>query len=172
MPPSEVTPTIQEVDEEGTEAGEEEEEEEEEDGESEAEEALEKVASPESETEAPGKEASPRLRSPGKPKARLWGGAGKLPQTGAPAGLGTGACSPQQGGWEAVSLSMVAALKSRLVRAPRVSSPQFTIGSDEDDAYSATATTWFHVDEECGVLSPRLRLTHLLQDRSPASLHR
>ncbi|XP_059583582.1 anion exchange protein 3 isoform X2 [Alligator mississippiensis] len=115
VPPSEVTPTIQEVDEEGTEAGEEEEEEEEEDGESEAEEALEKVASPESETEAPGKEASPRLRSPGKPK--------------------------------------------------------FTIGSDEDDAYSATATTWFHVDEECGVLSPRLRLTHLLQDRSPASLH-
>ncbi|XP_025047319.1 anion exchange protein 3 isoform X2 [Alligator sinensis] len=115
VPPSEVTPTIQEVDEEGTEAGEEEEEEEEEDGESEAEEALEKVASPESETEAPGKEASPRLGSPGKPK--------------------------------------------------------FTIGSDEDDAYSATATTWFHVDEECGVLSPRLRLTHLLQDRSPASLH-
>ncbi|XP_019378231.1 PREDICTED: anion exchange protein 3 isoform X2 [Gavialis gangeticus] len=114
VPPSEVTPTIQEVDEEGTEAGEEEEDEEE-DGESEAEEALEKVASPELETEAPGKEASPRLGSSGKPK--------------------------------------------------------FTIGSDEDDACSATAMTWFHMDEECGVLSPGLRLTHLLQDRSPASLH-
>ncbi|XP_019409883.1 PREDICTED: anion exchange protein 3 [Crocodylus porosus] len=114
VPPSEVTPTIQEVDEEGTEAGEEEEDEEE-DGESEAEEALEKVASPELETEAPGKEASPRLGSSGKPK--------------------------------------------------------FTIGSDEDDACSATAMTWFHMDEECGVLSPGLRLTHLLQDRSPALLH-
>ncbi|XP_075770570.1 anion exchange protein 3 isoform X2 [Pelodiscus sinensis] len=59
VPPSDVTPTIQEV--------EEEEGDEEEEGESEAEEALEREVSPESETEAPEKDA-PQSELPSKPK--------------------------------------------------------------------------------------------------------
>ncbi|KAM6129462.1 anion exchange protein 3 [Pterocles gutturalis] len=65
IPPSEVTPTIQEEDEEGEE---EEEEEEEEERESEAEEAQEKEISAESEGEACGKDTSPKLEPPRKPK--------------------------------------------------------------------------------------------------------
>lgn len=63
-----MTPTIQEEDEEGEE---EEEEEEEEEGESEAEETQEKEISADSEGEACGKDTSPKLEPPSKPKARL-----------------------------------------------------------------------------------------------------
>ncbi|KAM9628910.1 anion exchange protein 3 isoform 1-T2 [Morphnus guianensis] len=112
VPPSEVTPTIQEEDEEGGE--EEEEEEEEEEGESEAEEAQEKEISAESEGEARGKDTSPKLEPPSKPK--------------------------------------------------------FTIGSDEEESSSALAPAQFHVEEECGILSPVPRFADLLQDKGPASL--
>ncbi|KAM7152935.1 anion exchange protein 3 [Macrochelys suwanniensis] len=60
VPPSDITPTIQEV--------EEEEGDEEEEGESEAEEALEKEVSPESETEAHEKKDTPKPEPPSKPK--------------------------------------------------------------------------------------------------------
>ncbi|XP_028940335.1 anion exchange protein 3 [Antrostomus carolinensis] len=115
VPPSEVTPTIQEEDEEEGEAEEEEEEEEEEEGESEAEEVQEKEICAESEGEACGKDTSPKLEAPSKPK--------------------------------------------------------FTIGSDEEESVSALAPAQFHVEEECGILSPGPRFTDLLQDKDPASLH-
>ncbi|KAG6924640.1 solute carrier family 4 member 3, partial [Chelydra serpentina] len=60
VPPSDITPTIQEV--------EEEEGDEEEEGESEADEALEKEVSPESETEAHEKKDTPKPEPPSKPK--------------------------------------------------------------------------------------------------------
>lgn len=73
MPPSDITPTIQEVEEE--EGDKEEEGDEEEEGESEAEEALEKEVSPASETEAHEKRDNPKPEPPSKPKARLgWEG--------------------------------------------------------------------------------------------------
>ncbi|XP_071667051.1 anion exchange protein 3 isoform X4 [Patagioenas fasciata] len=109
VPPSEVTPTIQEEDEEG-----EEEEEEEEEGESEAEETQEKEISADSEGEACGKDTSPKLEPPSKPK--------------------------------------------------------FTIGSDEEESGSTLAPAQFHVEEECGILSPVPRFADLLQDKGPASL--
>ncbi|NXX56585.1 B3A3 protein, partial [Scopus umbretta] len=126
VPPSEVTPTIQEEDEEGEEGEEEEEEEEEEEGESEAEEAQEKEISAESEGEARGKDTSPKLEPPGKPKARL----------GHP----------------------------YLDRAWRLGR------SDEEESSSALAPAQFHVEEECGILSPVPRFADLLQDKGPASL--
>uniref|UniRef100_A0A674IKN0 Solute carrier family 4 member 3 n=1 Tax=Terrapene triunguis TaxID=2587831 RepID=A0A674IKN0_9SAUR len=76
VPPSDITPTIQEVEEEEGDK-EEEEGDEEEEGESEAEEALEKEVSPESETEAHEKKDVPKPEPPSKPKARLgWEGPG------------------------------------------------------------------------------------------------
>ncbi|KFZ56362.1 Anion exchange protein 3, partial [Antrostomus carolinensis] len=48
---------------------------------------------------------------------------------------------------------------------------QFTIGSDEEESVSALAPAQFHVEEECGILSPGPRFTDLLQDKDPASLH-
>ncbi|NXL04840.1 B3A3 protein, partial [Mesembrinibis cayennensis] len=126
VPPSEVTPTIQEEDEEGGEEEEDEEEEEEEEGESEAEEAQEKEIPAESEGEALGKDTSPKLEPPSKPKARL----------GHP----------------------------YLDRARRLG------GGDEEESGSALAPAQFHVEEECGILSPVPRFADLLQDKGPAPL--
>ncbi|XP_032630329.1 anion exchange protein 3 isoform X1 [Chelonoidis abingdonii] len=67
VPPSDITPTIQEVEEEEGDKKEEEGDEEEE-GESEAEEALEKEVSPESESEAHEKKDTPKPEPPSKPK--------------------------------------------------------------------------------------------------------
>ncbi|NXU82572.1 B3A3 protein, partial [Xiphorhynchus elegans] len=117
VPPSEVTPTIQEEDEEGEEEDEEEEEEEEE-GESETEEVQEKEISAESMGEAHGKDTSPKLEPPSKPKAR-----------------------------------------------------PFTVGSDEEESSSTLAPAQFHMEEECGILSPMPRFADLLQDKDPTSLH-
>uniref|UniRef100_A0A8C0EXT1 Anion exchange protein n=1 Tax=Bubo bubo TaxID=30461 RepID=A0A8C0EXT1_BUBBB len=47
---------------------------------------------------------------------------------------------------------------------------QFTIGSDEEESGSALAPAQFHVEEECGILSPVPHFTDLLQDKGPASL--
>lgn len=49
---------------------------------------------------------------------------------------------------------------------------QFTVGSDEEESSSALAPAQFHVEEECGILSPMPRFADLLQDKGPASLHR
>lgn len=49
---------------------------------------------------------------------------------------------------------------------------QFTIGSDEEESSSALAPAQFHVEEECGILSPVPRFADLLQDKGPASLRR
>lgn len=49
---------------------------------------------------------------------------------------------------------------------------QFTVGSDEEESSSTLAPARFHVEEECGVLSPMPRFADLLQDKGPASLHR
>lgn len=49
---------------------------------------------------------------------------------------------------------------------------QFTIGSDEDESGSALAPAQFHVEEECGILSPAPRFTDLQPDKSSASLPR
>ncbi|KFQ94677.1 Anion exchange protein 3 [Nipponia nippon] len=51
-----------------------------------------------------------------------------------------------------------------------LSSLQFTIGSDEEESGSALAPAQFHVEEECGILSPVPRFADLLQDKGPASL--
>lgn len=51
-------------------------------------------------------------------------------------------------------------------------SPQFTIGSDEDESGSALAPAQFHVEEECGILSPAPCFTDLQPDKSSASLPR
>ncbi|KFQ55824.1 Anion exchange protein 3 [Nestor notabilis] len=48
---------------------------------------------------------------------------------------------------------------------------QFTIGSDEEESVSTVAPAQFHVEEECGILSPVPCFTDLLQDKGPASLH-
>lgn len=53
-----------------------------------------------------------------------------------------------------------------------LSSLQFTIGSDEEESSSALAPAQFHVEEECGILSPVPRFADLLQDKGPASLRR
>lgn len=53
-----------------------------------------------------------------------------------------------------------------------LSSLQFTIGSDEDESGSALAPAQFHVEEECGVLSPVPCFTDLQPDKSSASLPR
>lgn len=53
-----------------------------------------------------------------------------------------------------------------------LSSLQFTIGSDEEESGSALAPAQFHVEEECGILSPMPRFADLLQDKGPASLRR
>lgn len=53
-----------------------------------------------------------------------------------------------------------------------LSSLQFTIGSDEEESGSALAPAQFHVEEECGILSPVPRFADLLQDKGPASLRR
>ncbi|TFJ98128.1 matrilysin [Platysternon megacephalum] len=111
VPPSDITPTIQEVEEEEGDK-EEEEGDEEEEGESEAEEAQEKEVSPESETEAHEKDA-PKPEPPSKPK--------------------------------------------------------FTIGSD-DESGGALASARFHVEKECGVMSPMPHRADLLQETGPASL--
>ncbi|XP_062482329.1 anion exchange protein 3 isoform X2 [Pezoporus occidentalis] len=50
------------------------------------------------------------------------------------------------------------------------SKPKFTIGSDEEESVSAVAPAQFHVEEECGILSPVPCFTDLLQDKGPASL--
>ncbi|XP_039350655.1 anion exchange protein 3 isoform X2 [Mauremys reevesii] len=112
VPPSDITPTIQEVEEEEGDK-EEEEGDEEEEGESEAEEALEKEVSPESETEAHEKKDAPKPEPPSKPK--------------------------------------------------------FTIGSD-DESCGALASAWFHVEKECGVMSPMPHRADLLQKTGLASL--
>ncbi|NXH19067.1 B3A3 protein, partial [Bucco capensis] len=52
-----------------------------------------------------------------------------------------------------------------------LSSLQFTIGSDEEESSSALAPTQFHVEEECGILSPVPHFADLLQDKEPDSLH-
>ncbi|KFV18668.1 Anion exchange protein 3 [Tauraco erythrolophus] len=52
----------------------------------------------------------------------------------------------------------------------RLFSLQFTIGSDEEESGSALAPAQFHVEEECGILSPMPRFADLLQDKGPASL--
>lgn len=49
---------------------------------------------------------------------------------------------------------------------------QFTIGSDEEESVSAVAPMQFHIEEECGILSPVSCFTDLLQDKGPASLCR
>lgn len=49
---------------------------------------------------------------------------------------------------------------------------QFTIGSDEEESGSTLAPAQFHVEEECGILSPVPRFTDLLQDKGPASICR
>ncbi|XP_062434252.1 anion exchange protein 3 [Rhea pennata] len=49
--------------------------------------------------------------------------------------------------------------------------PKFTIGSDEEESGSTAAPAQFHVEEECGVLSPMPRFADLLQDKGSASLH-
>ena len=49
---------------------------------------------------------------------------------------------------------------------------QFTVGSDEEESSSALAPAQFHVEEECGILSPMPRFADLLQDKGPAALHR
>ncbi|XP_065417396.1 anion exchange protein 3 isoform X2 [Chrysemys picta bellii] len=112
VPPSDITPTIQEVEEEEGDK-EEEEGDEEEEGESEAEEALEKEVSPESETEAHEKKDAPKPEPPSKPK--------------------------------------------------------FTIGSD-DESCGALASARFHVEKECGIMSPMPHHADLLQETGPASL--
>ncbi|XP_043360803.1 anion exchange protein 3 isoform X2 [Dermochelys coriacea] len=112
VPPSDITPTIQEVEEEEGDK-EEEEGDEEEEGESEAEEAPEKEVSPESETEAHEKRDTPKPEPPSKPK--------------------------------------------------------FTIGSD-DEPCSAVASAQFHVEKECGSMSPMPHRTDLLQETGLASL--
>ncbi|XP_050825601.1 anion exchange protein 3 isoform X2 [Gopherus flavomarginatus] len=49
------------------------------------------------------------------------------------------------------------------------SKPKFTIGSD-DESCSALASAWFHVEKECGVMSPMPHRADLLQETSLASL--
>lgn len=49
---------------------------------------------------------------------------------------------------------------------------QFTIGSDEEESGNAVAPAQFHVEEECGILSPMPRFADRLQDKGPASLRR
>lgn len=49
---------------------------------------------------------------------------------------------------------------------------QFTIGSDEEESSSTLAPAQFHVEEECGILSPMPRFADRLQDKGPASLRR
>ncbi|XP_043380773.1 anion exchange protein 3 isoform X3 [Chelonia mydas] len=112
VPPSDITPTIQEVEEEEGDK-EEEEGDEEEEGESEAEEALEKEVSPASETEAHEKRDNPKPEPPSKPK--------------------------------------------------------FTIGSD-DESCGALASARFHVEKECGIMSPMPHRADLLLETGPASL--
>lgn len=53
-----------------------------------------------------------------------------------------------------------------------LSSLQFTIGSDEEESSSALAPAQFHMEEECGILSPVPCFADLLQDKGPASLRR
>ncbi|XP_074823046.1 anion exchange protein 3 isoform X2 [Natator depressus] len=112
VPPSDITPTIQEVEEEEGDK-EEEEGDEEEEGESEAEEALEKEVSPVSEAEAHEKRDNPKPEPPSKPK--------------------------------------------------------FTIGSD-DESCGALASAQFHVEKECGIMSPMPHRADLLLETGPASL--
>ncbi|XP_054236996.1 anion exchange protein 3 [Indicator indicator] len=52
-----------------------------------------------------------------------------------------------------------------------LSKPKFTIGSDEEESGSAQAPAQFHVEEECGILSPMPCFTDVLQDKGSASLH-
>ncbi|XP_030435173.1 anion exchange protein 3 isoform X1 [Gopherus evgoodei] len=49
------------------------------------------------------------------------------------------------------------------------SKPKFTIGSD-DESCGALASAWFHVEKECGVMSPMPHRADLLQETGPASL--
>uniref|UniRef100_A0A8D2NQB0 Anion exchange protein n=1 Tax=Zosterops lateralis melanops TaxID=1220523 RepID=A0A8D2NQB0_ZOSLA len=46
---------------------------------------------------------------------------------------------------------------------------QFTVGSDEEESSSTLAPVQFHVEEECGILSPMPRFADLLQDKGPPS---